>query len=318
MSRNLHTLRIFSGNANPQLAEEIANYLNRPLGRSSVRRLPDSEIHIQIEELVRGDDVFIIQPCSMPVNDHLMELILYIDAFRRASAHDINVVIPYFPYARQERMAKGREPISARVIATMLETIGATRVIYVDIHAEATQGFFTIPVDPLSAMTVFAQYIRQLDLVDPVIVAPDVGRAKLAGRFARLLDLPLVLMHKRRTSFSSTETTAIVGDIEGKTPIVFDDIIAGGSVLTQVESLVEAGARPEVIMTITHPVLLPTALERLDAPYIQKLVVTNTIHVPKEKQHPKLEILSIAPLLAEAIYRIHSGESMSPLMAHQG
>ncbi len=318
MSRNLHTLRIFSGNANPQLAEEIANYLNRPLGRSSVRRLPDSEIHIQIEELVRGDDVFIIQPCSMPVNDHLMELILYIDAFRRASAHDINVVIPYFPYARQERMAKGREPISARVIATMLETIGATRVVYVDIHAEATQGFFTIPVDPLSAMTVFAQYIRQLDLVDPVIVAPDVGRAKLAGRFARLLDLPLVLMHKRRTSFSSTETTAIVGDIEGKTPIVFDDIIAGGSVLTQVESLVEAGARPEVIMTITHPVLLPTALERLDAPYIQKLVVTNTIHVPKEKQHPKLEILSIAPLLAEAIYRIHSGESMSPLMAHQG
>ncbi len=318
MSRNLHTLRIFSGNANPQLAEEIANYLNRPLGRSSVRRLPDSEIHIQIEELVRGDDVFIIQPCSMPVNDHLMELILYIDAFRRASAHDINVVIPYFPYARQERMAKGREPISARVIATMLETIGATRVIYVDIHAEATQGFFTIPVDPLSAMTVFAQYIRQLDLVDPVIVAPDVGRAKLAGRFARLLDLPLVLMHKRRTSFSSTETTAIVGDIESKTPIVFDDIIAGGSVLTQVESLVEAGARPEVIMTITHPVLLPTALERLDAPYIQKLVVTNTIHVPKEKQHPKLEILSIAPLLAEAIYRIHSGESMSPLMAHQG
>ncbi len=318
MSPNLHTLRIFSGSANPQLAEEVANHLNRPLGRSSIRKLPDSEIHIQIEELVRGDDVFVIQPCSAPVNDHLMELILYIDALRRASAHDINVVIPYFPYARQERMAKGREPISARVVATMLETLGASRVVYVDIHAEATQGFFTVPVDPLSAMTVFARYVRGLDLVDPVVVAPDVGRAKLAGRFARLLDLPLVLMHKRRLSFSATETMAIVGDIQGKTPIVFDDIIAGGSVLTQVESLVEAGARPEIILTITHPVLLPSALERLDAPFIKKLVVTNTIHVPPEKQHPKLDILSIAPLLAEAIYRIHSGESMSPLMTHQG
>jgi ribose-phosphate pyrophosphokinase len=202
----------------------------------------------------------------------------------------------------------------------MLEDVGASRVIYVDIHAEATQGFFNIPVDPLSAMTVFARHIRRMeDIVDPVVVAPDVGRAKLASRFARLLDLPLVLMHKRRISFTSTETTAIVGDIEGKTPIVFDDLIAGGSVLLQVKSLVEAGARPEVIMTITHPVLLPSALERLDqADYIKKLIVTNTIHIPKEKQHPKLEVLSIAPMLAEAIFRIHSGESMSPLMKHQG
>ncbi len=319
MSRNYHTLRIFSGNANPVLAEEVASFLNRPLGRSTARRLPDSEIHILIDELVRDDDVFIIQPCSIPVNDNLMELILYIDAFRRASAHSINVVVPYYPYARQERMARGREAISARVVASMLENVGASRVIYVDIHAEATQGFFNIPVDPLSAMTVFARHIRSMELVDPVVVAPDVGRAKLASRFARLLDLPLVLMHKRRTSFTSTETTAIVGDIEGKTPIVFDDLIAGGSVLTQVESLVDAGARPEVIMTITHPVLLPSALERLDqADYIRKLIVTNTIHVPKEKQHPKLEILSIAPMLAEAIFRIHSGESMSPLMKHQG
>jgi len=319
MSRNLHTLRIFSGNANPALAEEVANHLNRPLGRSTAQQLPDSEIHIIIDELVREDDIFIIQPCSEPVNDHLMTLILYIDAFRRASAHSINVVVPYFPYARQERMARGREAISARVVATMLETVGASRVIYVDIHAEATQGFFTIPVDPLSAMTIFAQRIRTLELEDPVVVAPDVGRAKLASRLARLLDLPLVLMHKRRTSFTSTETTAIVGDIKDKTPIVFDDIIAGGSVLDQAESLVAAGARPEVIMAITHPVLLPSALERLSAAdYIQKLIVTNTIPIPKEKQHPKLEVLSIAPMLAEAIFRIHTGESMSPLMKHQG
>ncbi|NOZ72881.1 MAG: ribose-phosphate diphosphokinase [Chloroflexi bacterium] len=318
MSYNLHPLRIFSGSANPALAEEIVHILNRPLGRSTTRRLPDSEIHVMIDELVRDDDVFIIQPCPEPVNDHLMELIFYIDAFRRASAHAINVVIPYYPYARQERMARGREAISARVVATMLETMGASRVIYVDIHSEATQGFFTIPVDPLSAMTVFADHFRQLELVEPVVVAPDLGRTKLAGRFARLLDLPLVVMHKRRMNFASVETMAIVGDIKGKTPIIFDDIIAGGSVLTQVEGLVEVGARPEVYLAITHPVLLPSVLERLDAPHIKQLIVTNTIPIPPAKQHPKLKILSLAPLLAEAIERIHGGESMGPLLKHLG
>ncbi len=319
MSRNFHTLRIFSGSANPDLAAEVANHLNRPLGRSVAQRLPDSEVYVRIDELVRGDDIFIIQPCSAPVNDHIMELILYLDAFRRASAHSINVIIPYFPYARQERMARGREAISARVVANMLENAGASRVVYVDIHAEATQGFFNIPVDPLSAMTIFARRIQEMPLEDPVVVSPDVGRAKLSSRFARLLDLPLVIMHKRRTSFTDTETTAIVGDIEGKTPIVFDDLIAGGSVLEQVKNLVDAGALPQVIMTITHPVLLPSALQRLDkADYIKKLIVTNTIHIPPEKQHPKLETLSIAPMLAEAIFRIHSGESMSPMMKHQG
>ncbi|MCP4167775.1 MAG: ribose-phosphate diphosphokinase [Chloroflexi bacterium] len=318
MSRNFHTLRIFSGTANPDLAEEIVHCLNKPLGRSTTRRLPDSETHVTIDELVRGDDVYIIQPCSEPVNDNLMELVLYIDAFRRASADSINVVIPYFPYARQERMAKGREAISARVVASMLESMGADRVIYVDIHAEATQGFFEIPVDPLSAMQVFADYVRKSSLIDPVVVSPDVGRAKLAGRFSRILDVPLVLMHKRRTGLSAVETVAIVGDIQGKTPIVFDDVIAGGSVLSQVEALVEAGARPEVCLTITHPMLLPSALEQLDAAYIKNLVVTNTIHISPEKNHPKLKVLSVAPLLADAIGRIHGGESMGPLLGHLG
>ncbi len=318
MSRNFHTLRIFSGTANPDLAEEIARCLNKPLGRSTTRRLPDSETHVMIDELVRGDDVYIIQPCSEPVNDNLMEMVLYVDAFRRASAHSINVVIPYFPYARQERMAKGREAISARVVASILESMGADRVIYVDIHAEAAQGFFEIPVDPLSAMQVFADYVRKSSWIDPVVVAPDVGRAKLAGRFSRILDVPLVLMHKRRTGLSAVETMAIVGDIQGKTPIVFDDVIAGGSVLSQAEALVEAGARPEVCLTITHPVLLPSALERLDAAYIKNLVVTNTIHINPEKNHPKLQVLSVAPLLADAIGRIHGGESMGPLLGHLG
>jgi ribose-phosphate pyrophosphokinase len=315
MSFNRHTLRIFSGSANRPLAEEVARCLNRPLGRCTTRFMPDSEIHVTVDELVRDDDVYFIQPCPAPVNDHLVELLLYLDAFRRASAHAINVVIPYFPYARQERMAKGREAISARVVATMLETLGATRVIYVDIHAEATQGFFTIPVDPLSALTIFANYFRGLELENPVVVAPDVGRAKIAGRFARLLDLDLVLMHKRRLDASNVETVAI-GDIRDRTPLIFDDIIASGSVLQQVETLIEAGARPEVHLAITHPVLLADALERLNAPYIKQLVVTNTIFVPPEKQHPKLKILSIAPLLADAIARIHGGESMGPLLKH--
>lgn len=317
MSQNRHALRVFTGSAYPALAEEVAHCLKRPLGKCTTQVLPDSEIHVSIDELVRDDDVYIIQPCPMPVNHYLVELLLYIDAFRRASAHAINVVIPYYPYARQERMAKGREAISARVVATMLETMGANRVIYIDIHAEATQGFFTIPVDPLSAMTVFADHYRRIELVNPVVVAPDVGRAKLAGRFARLLELDLVLMHKRRISPVAVEVVAI-GDIKDRTPIVFDDIIAGGSVLEQVEKLVEVGARPEVCLAITHPVLLPTALKRLDAPYIKHLAVASTIPVPEEKQHPKLQVLSVAPLLANAISRIHFGESMGPLLEHLG
>jgi ribose-phosphate pyrophosphokinase len=197
----------------------------------------------------------------------------------------------------------------------MLETMRATRVIYVDIHAEATQGFFTVPVDPLSAMTVFATYFRELNLPDPVVVAPDVGRAKLAGRFAQLLGLDLVLMHKRRISPEIVETVAI-GDVDGRTPVVFDDIIAGGSVLKQVDALIDKGARPDIYLAITHPVLLSSALPYLDAPHIRQLVVTNTIVVPEERRHPKLKVLSIAPLLAEAISRIHGGESMGPLLKH--
>jgi len=204
MVESYHPLRIFTGSAHPKLAQRIADILGVQLGETTTTLLPDSEIHVMIDEVVRDQDIFIVQPCSAPVNENLMELLLYLDAFRRASAHSISGVIPYFPYARQERMARGREAISARVVANMLENVGASRVIYVDIHAEATQGFFNIPVDPLSAMTVFARHIQSLQLEDPVVVAPDVGRAKLASRFARLLNLPLALMHKRRTSFTAS------------------------------------------------------------------------------------------------------------------
>ncbi|MEZ4678941.1 MAG: ribose-phosphate diphosphokinase [Caldilineaceae bacterium] len=227
MVESYHPLRIFSGSAHRPLAEEIASMLNVNLGQSTTQHLPDSEIHVMVDEVVRDQDIFLIQPCSEPVNDNLMELILYLDAFRRASAHSVSVVIPYFPYARQERMARGREAISARVVANMLECAGAQRVIFVDIHARAIQGFFNIPVDPLSALPLLADYFRKPEYENSAMVSPDVGRASMAGKYAEVLNLPLVVMHKRRTNFSSTETTHVVGDIEGRRPIVIDDIMAG-------------------------------------------------------------------------------------------
>lgn len=312
MAESYHPLRIFTGSAHPELAREVASLLQVELGRATTRHLPDSEIHVMVDEVVRDQDIFIIQPCSEPVNNNLMELLLYLDAFRRASAHSVSVVIPYFPYARQERMAQGREAISARVVANMLEMQGARRVIYVDIHSRAIQGFFNIPVDPLSAVPLLANYFRKPEFANAAIVSPDVGRASMAGKYAELLNLPLVVMHKRRTSFSSTETTHVVGDIQNRRPIVIDDIMAGGSVLNQIDALYERGAEGKAYFAVTHPVLLPTALQRLEEDdRIEKLVVTNTIPVPPAKRHPKVEVLSIAPLLAEIIGDIYRGKSIS-------
>lgn len=308
-----HPLRIFSGSAHPKLAQEVADILGVELGKSVTRHLPDSEIHVMIDEVVRDQDIFFVQPCSQPVNDNLMELALYLDAFRRASAHSVSVVIPYYPYSRQERMARGREAISARVVANMLEMLGASRVIFIDIHARAIQGFFNIPVDPLSALPLLSDYFRQPAYVNAAIVSPDVGRASLAGKYAELLNLPLVIMQKRRTSFSTTETSHVVGDIQGRRPIVIDDMMAGGSVLKQLDVLYENGAEGKAAFAVTHPILLPTALQRLDEDdRIEKLVVTNTIPLPEEKRsHPKVEVLSVAPLLADIVNRIHQGRSIS-------
>lgn len=312
MPESYHPLRIFTGSAHPDLAREMAQILQVDLGRATTRHLPDSEIHVMLDEVVRDQDIFIVQPCSAPVNDNLMELLLYLDAFRRASAHSVSVVIPYYPYARQERMAQGREAISARVVANMLESAGARRVIFVDIHSRAIQGFFNIPVDPLSALPLLADYFRDPKFADAAVVSPDVGRASLAGKYAELLNLPLVVMHKRRTSYSATETTHVVGDIEGRRPIIIDDIMAGGSVLKQVDALYANGAGAQAYFAVTHPVLLPTAIQRLEADErIEKLVVTNTIPVPPEKRHPKVEVISIAPLLADIVLRIYKGASIS-------
>ncbi|MEZ4659557.1 MAG: ribose-phosphate diphosphokinase [Caldilineaceae bacterium] len=312
MAESYHPLRIFAGSAHPALAQEIASLLEVSLGKTTTKHLPDSEIHVMIDEVVRDQDIFFVQPCCAPVNDNLMELMLYIDAFRRASAHSISLVIPYYPYARQERMARGREAISARTVANMLENQGATRVIFVDIHAPAIQGFFNIPVDPLSAVGLLADYFRKPAFENAAIVSPDVGRASMAGKYAQLLNLPLVVMHKRRTSFSNTETTHVVGDIEGRRPIIIDDVMAGGSVLKQVEALYANGAAGKACFAVTHPVLLPSALERLNADArIESLVVTNTIPVPANPTYAKVKVLSIAPLLADIIERIYHGTSIS-------
>jgi len=308
-------LRIFTGSAHPELAVEIAKILDVHLGQSQTTNFPDSEIHVKVMEVVRGQDIFLIQPCSVPVNDNFMELLFYLDAFRRASANSVSVVIPYFPYARQERMAQGRESISAQVVANALQKTGADRVIFVDIHARAIQGFFTIPVDPLSAIPLLSKYFTSSEFKNSVIVSPDVGRASLAGKYAEALNLPLVVMHKRRNNFAETTTTHVVGDIKGRRPIVIDDIIAGGSVLKQIDALYESGAVGKKFFAITHPVLLTSALEILkNDDRIEKLVVTNTIPVPDEKRNDKIEVLSIAPLLADIIDRIHECDSISPLL----
>jgi ribose-phosphate pyrophosphokinase len=307
-----HPLRIFTGSAHPELARKTADILRVPLGKSTTRRFDDSEMYVTIDEVVREQDIFLIQPCCYPVNDHLIELLLYLDAFRRASAHSISVVMPYFPYARQDRMSRGREAISARVVANLLENQGAGRVIFVDIHNPAIQGFFNIPVDPLTALPLLADYFRKPEFRNAAIVSPDVGRASLAGKYASTLDLPLVVMHKRRSGLSEVKTTHVVGDIKGRRPIIIDDLMAGGSVLRQIDDLYCNGAEGQACFSITHPVLLPKALEILNSDdRIEKLVVTNTIPIPPEKMSPKIEVLSIAPLLADIIYRIHEGLSIS-------
>lgn len=307
-----HPLRIFTGSAHPKLAQEIAEILDVPLGKSRTHQFSDSEVHVMIEEVVRDQDIFLIQPCPAPVNDNLFEILLFLDAFRRASAHSISVVIPYYPYARQDRMARGREAISARVVANLLEAMGAARIIFFDIHNPAIQGFFNIPVDPLTALPLLSEYFRKPEFENSAIVSPDVGRATMASNYAQLLNLPLVVMHKRRTDLSSVKTTHVVGDIRGRRPIIIDDLMASGSVLYQIDALYDHGAEGRACFSVSHAILLPSALKILENDdRIERLVVTNTLPIPDEKYNPKLEIISVAPLLAEIILRIHEGISIS-------
>jgi ribose-phosphate pyrophosphokinase len=309
---SIHPLHIFSGSCYQEIAYDVAKQLNLDIGNATTTFLPDSEIHVILNEVVREHDVFFIQSITRPVNDALIELLLYIDAFRRASANKINVILPYFPYARQERMAKGREAISARMVANLIESQGASRVIFIDIHNPAIQGFFNIPVDPISAIPILCDHLRKSDLSNSIIVSPDVGRAQLAGKYAEFLGLPLAIMHKRRENSSSTKVTHIVGDVEGKRPIIIDDVIAGGSVLNQIDSLFDHGVSEKVCLSITHPILLDSALDIIyNDPRIDRVLVTNTLPLSQRaRQCSKIEQISIAPLLAEIIRRIHHGESI--------
>jgi ribose-phosphate pyrophosphokinase len=306
-------LRLVAGRGNQPLAAETARLLGVALTAVESVQFPDTETYVRLLESVRGEDVFVLQPTAPPVNDNLVELLLLIDALRRASAGRVTAVIPYFGYARQERKAKGREAISAKVVADVLTAVGANRVITIDIHAPAMQGFFNIPMDSLSAIPLVAGYLRQRDLSDAVIVAPDAGRARWADKYGELLGRPIALLHKRRGNSGQVEVAHVVGDVRGRRPIVVDDIIAGGSVISQLPALVEAGARPEITLAIIHGVLVGNSLERLADPLVRELIVTDTVQVPPAKRLPKLTVLSVAPLLAEAIRRTHADESVSPM-----
>lgn len=312
--------RLFAGRANPALAQEIAETLGVELGKISIGPFPNSETRVQIEESIRGTDIYLVQPTCEPANETLMELLITIDAMKRASARQITAIIPYFGYARQDHKTTGREPISAKLVANLLTTAGASRVIAIDLHVPQIQAFFDIPLDHLTAVTTLANYFKEKQVENGVVVAPDAGRAKLAEKYAGILEQPLAIMHKRRSGVDGqqVEFVELVGDVGGKTPIVIDDEIAtGGSIYQQAKALAAAGANPAYI-SIAHAVLVGPALERLKHPAIREVVTTNTIPIPPEKElNGKIKVLSIAPLLAEAILRIHHHRSVSQVFLDQ-
>lgn len=306
-------LKVFSLNSNKGLATEIADAIGVELGKCSVTRFSDGEVQIKIEESIRGCDVFVIQSTSQPVNENLMELLIMIDALKRASARTINVVMPYYGYARQDRKAHAREPITAKLVANLLETAGAMRVISLDLHAPQIQGFFDILIDHLLAVPILSDYFEKKNLNDIVIVSPDHGGVTRARKMADRLKAPIAIIDKRRPKPNVAEIMNIVGNIEGKTAILIDDIIdTAGTITLAANALVENGAA-EVYACCTHPVLSGPAIERIQNSKIKELVVTNSIELPEEKKIDKVVELSVAPLLAEAIIRVHEEQSVSTL-----
>lgn len=307
-------LLIFSGNANKDLALKICKFLKIELGDASVDKFSDGEIRVKIDENVRGHDVFVIQSTSYPSNDNLMELLIMIDALKRASAQRITAVLPYFGYARQDRKDQPRVPITAKLVANVLTVAGADRILTVDLHAGQIQGFFDIPLDHLYAFTIFADYIKELELdKNMVIVSPDVGGIKTARAYAKKMHCNLAIVDKRRINDKQAEAMHIMGDVAGKNVVIIDDMVAtAGSLAEAVAALKKAGAL-EVYASITHPVLCGPAIERLKDSEIKELVVTDTIPIPKEKMIPRIKVLSVASLLGEAIMRIHNEKSISVL-----
>ncbi|MDN7243815.1 ribose-phosphate diphosphokinase [Planococcus sp. N028] len=309
-------LKIFSLNSNPQLAEEIAQNVGIPLGKSSVTKFSDGEIQINIEESIRGCDVFIVQSTSEPVNENLMELLIMVDAVKRASARTVNVVIPYYGYARQDRKARSREPITAKLVANLLETAGVTRAIVLDLHAPQIQGFFDILIDHLLAVPLLSEYFINdsgIDLSNVIIVSPDHGGVTRARKMADRLKAPIAIIDKRRPRPNVSEVMNIIGNVDGKTAIIIDDIIdTAGTMSLAASALIESGAK-EVYACCTHPVLSGPAVGRINDSVIKELVITNSIALPESKQSPKIKQLSVAKLLAETIVRVHEQKSVSTL-----
>ncbi|HLR79514.1 MAG TPA: ribose-phosphate diphosphokinase [Bacillota bacterium] len=307
------TLKVFSLNSNRKLAEEIANHIGTPLGKCTVSEFSDGEIQITIEESVRGNDVYVVQSACSPVNKHIMELLIMIDALKRASARSINIVMPYYGYARQDRKASAREPITAKLIANLLETAGADRVITLDLHAPQIQGFFDVPIDHLQGEPILSDYFKEKDLEDIVVVSPDHGGVTRARKMADRLKAPIGIIDKRRPRPNVAEVMNIIGNIEGKTAILVDDIIdTAGTITLAASALIENGAK-KVYACCTHPVLSGPAIERIQNSKISELVITNTIPIPEEKQIDKITQLSVAPLIGEAIIRVHELKSVSIL-----
>lgn len=308
-------LRLFCGLSNRRLADQMCEYLGVPLGRAQLERFPDSEVSLKLHEDVRGRDTFILQPTCPPVNEHLMELLIFIDCLRRASAKRITAVMPYFGYARQDRKDEGRVPISAKLVANLLTVAGASRVLTVDLHAAQIQGFFDIPVDNLSAEPVFTSYFQSHDFGPVTLVSPDIGNAKRARVYADRLGGELAIIDKRRISGSETATYAIIGDVQDKTVLMIDDMIATAGTVCQAAELVRKNGAKRVIVAATHPVLCGPAVERLSKAPIDSIAVTDTIPISDEvkKRLPNLKILSVSELLGEAIGRIHRNESVSSL-----
>ncbi|MBO8139191.1 MAG: ribose-phosphate pyrophosphokinase [Thermosipho sp. (in: Bacteria)] len=313
MQLTKNEMKIFSGNANKQLALKVADYIGTRLSDCEIGRFADGEINVKIGETVRGHDTFIIQPTCPPVNENLMELLIMIDALKRASANTIAVVIPYYGYARQDRKAKGRDPITAKLVANLLTIAGATRVMTVDLHSEQIQGFFDIPLDNLLSFPIFTKILKEDKVIDEdfVVVSPDVGGVKRARQFAERLGGPLAILDKRRPKDNVAEILNIIGDVEGKTAIIVDDIVdTARSLVNSASALIEKGAK-RVIACITHPVLSDNAVNRIEESVIEKIYISDSIY--KNNLPEKFKVVSLAPLLGEAIMRVRKNLSVSIL-----
>ena len=306
-------LKIFTGNANPALAKEICDYLGLPLGEAFVGRFNNGEVQIMIDESVRGKDVFIIQPTSYPVNDNLMELMVMADALKRASARHITAVVPYYGYARQDRKTRGREPITAKLVANLMQTSGITRLVTIDLHAGQIQGFFDVPVDHLYGASILAKYINEKNLEDVIVVSPDLGGVTRARDLADRIGAPIAIIEKKRPEPGVAKVMNLIGDVKGKNCIIVDDIVdTAGSLVEGAKALEVFGAK-SVMAAVTHAVLTDPASERIANSNIKELIVTNTMPLPENCKLDNVTQLSVAPLLGEAIMRIFHEVSVSNL-----